>query len=130
MSLKDLVTQAEWNKVVKTTKISIKEKFNNNNDNDNDIDGVSLQKLQCYFRSSTLIGQMIRFLYAHEGKVSFEDFKSGISYHQKTDKQFSNNLNNGRGKKTQYGKLWIYENNMISINPSIKLHLENYKCTK
>lgn len=127
ISLKDLITKEEWDRVIKATKDKLKEtqdKVKNKSDpNDKLIDGVSPTALKHYFTSKNLlVGKMIRFLYQANKSVSFDEFKQGIKY-EKNDAQFESNLKNGMSIKSCYGKLWTYETGIIELNPNIRDYL-------
>lgn len=128
ISLKDMITNEEWNRIMRQTKDEVREKSDKVRRHDHDselIDGVSMASLKHYYKSKNLlIGKMIRYLYECEGRISFDEFKNGIGY-TKTDKQFQNNLDGGRGIHCKYGKLWTCEDGMIAMNQSIKDALSN-----
>lgn len=69
----------------------------------------------------TVVARMFRYLYEHtkDGtSISFNDLKDGIAY-EKGDDEFTSNIIGGMGTKTCYGKLWIYANKNIKINPEL-----------
>ena len=125
VSLKDLITEEEWVNVMKRTKKDLKEVVMPKGyieDTSEKIDGVSLSALRRYIKSNLLVGRMINFLYSQNNKISFDAFKQGILYCENNEK-FMNNIDGGRGKNCQYGKLWSFENNEIQINPQIKKYI-------
>ncbi len=82
-----------------------------------------LNKVKGWMSGSTWVGKMIKFLYDNPGSISFEDFRDAIGY-DGTDKQFQNNLNNGRNKKgTQYGYLWVVTKGSIELNENLRKYM-------
>jgi hypothetical protein len=125
ISLSDLVTKADWTRIMKETKDRMKgdERRHRHDPNAVLIDGVSVEALNHYFKSKNLlVGKMIRFLYAQDRAVTFEEFKQGIGY-EKSDKQFMSNLQSGRSLNSRYGKLWAVSSSNIYINESVKEYL-------
>ena len=126
ISLKDLVTKADWDRVVKKTKeaMMMEERSKKKLEKGGEIvDGVCIKDLQRYVKTKKmLLGRMIRFLDAQEGPVTIGEFKEAIGY-EKSMKQFINNVDNGRGVNTQYGKLWTCVDGMVEINANIKKFL-------
>jgi hypothetical protein len=92
---------------------------------ENIIDGVNIEKLIKWFDGNALVGKMIKYLYNNECHITFKEFKQGINY-EKTDKNFTNNIDNGRGIKTLHGKLWDYRKEQIILNPNIRKVIDNY----
>lgn len=94
-------------------------------DTDDIIDGVNLNKLRKWINGDTLVGRMIMYLYQQKSEVSFKEFKDGIDY-DGLEKSFINNIHGGRCKKSQYGKLWISENNYskIKMNQNIREYID------
>lgn len=128
ITLKDLISKSDWDKVMKETKNSLnidikKEKKATYEDN---IDGVNPIDLKRYYTSkTTIIGQMINYLYKQTDSISFDEFKKGIKY-DKEDKQFQSNVANGCGIKTRHGMIWIYNKGMIEMNPKIREIINNF----
>lgn len=122
ISLKDLISQADWTKIMKKATDSLKTtKYVKIGDEDED--GVSFSKLKCILeKKTTIVSKMITYLQKANKKLTFVEFKNGIKY-SGSDKQFQNNIDNGRGIKCIYGKLWINENNYIEMNPNIKKYI-------
>lgn len=127
ISLKDLVTQEEWLKVMKETKKELQAGGNGEKKKHSSgeiVDGVNVEALKHYFKSKNLIiGKMIRFLYEQNKKVSFDEFKSGIGY-TKSDKQFMSNIKNGLCANSCYGKLWICVSGTCELNEYIRNALD------
>jgi hypothetical protein len=95
----------------------------NRNPNEESIDGVYPSDLMRYFNSKNLlVGKMIRYLYKMDKQITFEEFKNGVGY-QGSDKQFMNNIDNGRNIHCQYGMLWSLTSNVVSINAKVKDHI-------
>ncbi len=119
INLKDLVTQKDWERMMTKVKRDIKR--NAANKDGPTVDGVNIDDLKRYFKSNNLlVGKMIRFLFQQNNPITFEEFKVGINY-TKSDKQFQNNLDTGRGINSVYGKLWIVDNKgYILLNKSIR----------
>jgi hypothetical protein len=96
------------------------------NENEETIDGVNLKKLRSWYRGkNTLVGKMIRFLYAQDKEITFEEFKEGVGY-TGSNEQFLSNVSNARGVATRNGKLWLFINNKIILNNKIKQILNTY----
>ena len=93
---------------------------------DGEIDGVKIQNLKRWMRDdcSLLISRMLKFLYKENKQITFEDFKQGIDY-RGSDKQFKNNVQNGRGVKVQYGFVWSCKREEIILNKNIRDYLNN-----
>jgi len=122
VSLKDLVTEDDWKRVMKEVKNGLKERGVRNTGGQV-IDGVNVEDLKRYFKSSKLlVGKMIRYLFEQNRKVTFQEFKRDIGY-DKSDKQFQTNLDNGRGIQCCYGMLWINENGVVQLNNNIRKYL-------
>jgi hypothetical protein len=125
IALKELVTKAEWDRILKATKENIKDTKKKADTNEELVDGVSPTALLHYFKSKNLlIGKMIRFLYKINRQVTFAEFKEGIEY-TKSDGQFINNINTGRGPQCLYGKLWTYNNNNIELTENMRNIINN-----
>lgn len=129
-SLKDMVTKDEWDKLLKKTNEELKtsscekKKVKILAEGEELIDGVSPTALKHYFKSKNLlVSKMIRYLYGMDKPITFQKFKDGIGY-TKSDKQFVNNIQNGRGNNSTYGKLWVAENNFIQINDNIRKFID------
>jgi len=124
ISLKDLISQEDWTRVMKQVKNSMKEKGPKSKGGQV-IDGVNVEDLKRWYKSKLLlVGKMIQYLYKNENKVTFKNFKKNLGY-SKSDKQFQTNLDNGRGIHCCYGMLWINENDEIILNPRIRTYLNN-----
>jgi DNA-binding MarR family transcriptional regulator len=91
-------------------------------DEETEIDGVNLKKLRNWIDGETLVGKMINYLYEY-GSMSSEELKEGLNY-EKSDQEFRNNIDGGRGLKCQYGKLWIARNNQIHLNKNIIKYID------
>ena len=90
----------------------------------NEIDGVNLVKLNKWMVSETLVGRMINYLYESDKMITLKELKDGIDF-KESDKKFEYNIVNGRGVKSQYGKLWCIRNDKIKLNENIKEYIEN-----
>ena len=86
------------------------------------IDGVNLKKLRIWIDGETLVGKMINYLYEY-GSMSSEELKEGVKY-EKSEQEFRNNIDGGRGLKCKYGKLWTARDNNISLNKSIRKYID------
>jgi hypothetical protein len=128
ISLKDMVSKDEWDRIVKQTKKDMKDsKTVRALSAETLIDGVSPTALKQYYKSKNLlIGKMIRYLYQINRPVTFQEFKNGIGY-EKSDKQFQNNIHNARSVTGQYGKIWIVSNDTYKINPALSEIISNIK---
>lgn len=103
LSLKDLITEEEWKRIMKN--INIEEQPVNQ----------KLIKIKKWFYSKTMvIGKMMRFLYATHEPVCLEDFKNGIQY-MKSDDEFKSCLRGGSCVSGNYGKMWTYTSNYQNI---------------
>lgn len=122
--LKDMVSKEEWQDVQKSIRGSLRKEHKHHDVSSDTIDGVSTVALKHYFFSTNLlVGQMVRFLYTQDGKVTFDEFKQGVNY-TKTDTQFQNNIDSGRSINSRYGKLWCMSAGNVWINERIKAHLD------
>lgn len=123
ISLKDMISEAEWKMIEKQTEKVMdtvtKEKTRTKVENEHFIDGVSLSDLKRWLNDKTLVGKMIRFLYKQQGMVTFAQFKEGVRYNN-SDDAFESNLKNGMSVKSSYGKLWRYTNGTIELNVNIR----------
>jgi len=120
LSLKDLITEDEWKRIVKSASNDTKSP-GKKEDDEGKIDGVDIAKLKAWMTSKTLIGKMVRFLYEANKQVSFDEFKTGIEY-IKSDDEFDSNIRNAYCINSKYGFIWITtkNNKFISMNPKIK----------
>jgi len=124
ISLKDLVTQADWERILTHVKKDMKRKQQRDTTNSQIVDGVNIADLKRYYKSKNLlIGKMIRYLHQQSGPITFAQFKEGINY-TKSDKQFQSNIKNGICSASCYGKLWSFENNTIILNPNIQAYVK------
>jgi len=128
IALKELVTKDEWDRILKATNDDIKDTHKRNKVDTNElIEGVSPTALAHYFKSKKLlIGKMIRYLYNANKPVSFEEFKHGVEY-TKSNGQFMNNINNGRGQQCLYGKLWNYTNGQLALTTNVRNIINNIR---
>lgn len=95
-------------------------------DSDNEItiiDGVDLKNLKKWIDGDTLVGKIINALYEYTEDFTIEELKNEIEY-KKSDEEFRSNIDNGRGIKCYYGKLWNYRNNQISLNKKIRKYID------
>jgi hypothetical protein len=86
------------------------------------IDGVNLKKLRNWIDGETLVGKMINYLYEY-GSMSSEELKEGVEY-EKSEQEFRNNIDGGRGLKCKYGKLWTARDNNVSLNKNIRKYID------
>ena len=108
---------------IKTKKIQKNKIFEDN------IDEVKLHKLIKWLtENSTLISRMIKYIY-QKNTVTFDEFKKGVQY-TRLDQRFQHNIDNARSLKSNYGKIWTCEKNIITINPNIKNFIKNKKLIK
>jgi len=117
ISLKDLVTQKDWERMMKRVKEDMKK--GRDKKDGKTVEGISITDLKRYYKSNYLVGKMLRYLYAQNTHVSLEDFKDGIAY-PGTLGRLTNNLHNGTSVNCQYGKLWVIQNNTVMLNPVIR----------
>jgi hypothetical protein len=92
-------------------------------DTENEIDGVDLNKLSKWMQDDSLVGKMIQSLYS-VNETTLEKFKNDVNYNG-TMNEFIHNVDNGRGVKCCYGKVWIYKNNTVTLNPRIREYLDS-----
>jgi hypothetical protein len=136
ISLKDLVTQFEWEKIMAKVEKRLAtrdsngeattEKMKVTSKTDKKIEGtnVSEAKLEGYFKSKKmLVGRMIKYLYKMDRKITRQEFKNGLNY-DKSDAQFESNLFGGRSIGAYFGKLYNIEGDEIELNPDIRKHLD------
>lgn len=128
ISLKDLVTKDDWERMVKKTKESMRTKITIKKRDDQGsevVDGVSISALKSYFKNNKLlVGKMIRYLYENNNKVTLQQFKEGIDY-KKSVKQLQDNLDCGRSVNSQYGKMWCVQEQRIWLNEKIRKILDS-----
>jgi hypothetical protein len=124
LCLKDLITEEEWKRIMKSASDDTKSPGKKEED-EGKIDGVDIAKLKKWMNSKTLIGKMVRFLYDANKQVSFDEFKTGIEY-TKSDDEFESNIRNAYCVNSQYG--FVFEttknNQHIVLNPKIKAHID------
>lgn len=89
---------------------------------ENKIDGVDLEKLQNWINGDTLVGKMINYLYKYDS-MSSEELKEKLKY-KKSNEEFRNNIDGGRGLKCKYGKLWSAKDNQILLNKNIRKYID------
>ena len=90
------------------------------------IDGVKLEKLNKWLSEETLVGRMIKYLYECEDSITFSEFKRGVKY-DKSEEEFINNIDNGRGVNCRHGKLWNYKNKRVTLNKKIRKYMDKIK---
>ena len=91
-----------------------------------EIDGVDLAKLNKWINDDSLVGKMVRYLYDQNEEITIEEFKYGVGYTE-TIKEFTHNVDSGRGVNCACGKLWTSSNNnqCIKLNVKIKNYMDN-----
>ena len=83
------------------------------------------QKIIKWIQSKTLVGRMIEYLH-NTNEISVSEFKNGLGY-TGSDESFESNLSNGRNPTSQYGKLWNYKSNIVSLTNELRKFLNEYK---
>ncbi len=118
MCLKDLITDAEWKRIMKEV---VKE---NIVEVEGEIDNVNIAKIKKWMSitNNSVISKMIKFLYTADRSVSINEFKTGLKY-TKSDDQFLNNIKNGGSNNSQNGQIWIVSKDTIQINENIKNYI-------
>jgi len=121
--LKDLITKYDWKKMKKQVSDDL-DTYQSNSEESDIIDGVNIKKLLKYIHpdNNTLVGRMIKIIYEYK-TVTFDEFKKIVKYNG-SDEQFKNNIDNACGIKCQYGKLWNFERNIISINNKLEKYFK------
>jgi hypothetical protein len=119
--LKDLIDNYDWKRMKKEVSDELESYGIIQTDV---IDGVKIKNLIKFIQpnNTTIIGKMIKVLYKY-GRLEFNQFKKLVDY-SGTDEQFRNNIDNARGIKCQYGKLWNFEKDIISINKRLQKYFE------
>lgn len=129
LSLKDLITEEEWKKILKISSMETipkikKEKKESVQESDTDgkIDGVDIAKLKKWLNgdSKLVIAKMVRFLYECDKSITIDELQKGIEYNGTNDK-FKHRIDHGRGVGCQYGKLWEVSGNSLQRNKNIKI---------
>ena len=93
-------------------------------DEDGKIDGVDLGKLRKWLVSKkSVAGNIFRTLYKIGESVSISDLREQSGY-TGTEKAFRSNIFNG-SKGGLYGQHWIFNNDMVSLNPLIVDYVNN-----
>ncbi|MEI8137766.1 MAG: hypothetical protein WCH21_10625, partial [Bacteroidota bacterium] len=82
------------------------------------VDGVDINKIKKWIKDKLIVGKIIMFLSNQTQPVSVEEVKDGIEYTSSIS-QFKNNICNGSGIRTKYGKVWCVVGGKISINKNI-----------
>jgi hypothetical protein len=126
---KDIIAEMMFEKnprPIDRAKLNLKMNTDSGYDSDieseNTIDGVDLNKLKAWINSEMLVGKMINYLYDNES-ITVDELKEGVEY-EKSDKEFRNNIDNGRGTKCCYGKLWNYKTDKINLNKNIREYID------
>jgi hypothetical protein len=120
LSLKDLITEEEWKKIMNSA--VAKEKDNQEKEDDEGkIDGVDIAKLKRWINrdSNLVVAKMVRFLYECNKSVTFDGFKEGIMY-SGTSEKFKSVVCNGSSLNSKYGHLWNYKSGQVQMNLNIK----------
>lgn len=114
---------AHFNRGIDRNKLDLKMKMKKfalkepENVNELSKDGVNLKKLRKWLNNNSLVGKMVRKLY-DIGEMSTDELRISVDY-TGTAKEFGHNIDNGRGVKCSYGKLWSSSNGRISLSPSV-----------
>lgn len=130
-SLKDMISQEEWKRVVDKAqkKISMLDTALHA-EVEEVVDGVAINKLIKYMSDDNmLVSKMIRCLYesTKDGAfITFDALKEGISY-EKSMKELTANIFSGRSIKSQYGKLWhVKGKTNIQVHTKIIKYIDKY----
>lgn len=121
LSLKDLITEEEWTRIMKNTieEDDVKKKPD---DNKEKIDGVDIAKLKRWINgdSNLIIAKMVRFLYKIDQPITIEEFKTGVDFEKSLEK-FESHIRNSSCVTSQYGMMFTKakDNKKISANPTI-----------
>jgi len=91
---------------------------------DGEIDGVKIQNLKRWMKDdcNLLISKIIKFIYLNGKQLTIEEVISGIDY-KSSEKQFRSNIRNGLSLKSQYGFIWIFKNQKLSLNKNIREYI-------
>ena len=91
---------------------------------DGEIDGVKIKNLQRWMNSECdlLISKILKFLYLNDRQLSIDEVILGIDY-RSSEKQFRSNIRNGLSLKSQYGFVWNFKNQKLSLNKNIRQYL-------
>ena len=138
ISLKDLVTKFEWEKIMEKIEKRLKDRDNNGGatekpkvtvktDKKIGETNVSEANLTGYFKETKnlIVSKIVRYLYNMNGAISFKDLKQGLNFGKKTDAQFQSNLDSGRGVGCKFGKLYEIHGDQIELNPKIREYLDD-----
>lgn len=87
-----------------------------------EIDGVRLVNLRRWVEADTVVGRMVRGLYMNPGRMSSTEFKEVIEYTGSMT-EFESNIRGGV-TGAGYGKLWIYRDGQVEMNPRIREYLD------
>ena len=121
ISLKDLITDSEWERVMKRAGKDMKKPPIVEKDG-LVVDGVEIAKLKAYLQKDDVKGRMLKYLLKQDQAISFDELRIGLNY-EKTEEQFMSNVRSGQTKKSRYGKLWVVENYTIRFNPNLKSYV-------
>ncbi len=88
-----------------------------------DIDGVNIRNLFGLINLKGIYSRIINTLYKSKVTISLKELKEGVR-HKGSDIQFENLLSKGYSIDSEYGKIWIYENESIWMNPNIRNHID------
>ena len=93
---------------------------------DGEIDGVKIQNLKRWMKNdcNLLISKIIKFIYLNNKQLTIEEVILGIDY-KSSEKQFRSNIRNGLSLKSQYGFIWNFKNQKLTLNTNIRNYLDN-----
>lgn len=90
-----------------------------------DIDGVNIRNLSGLINLKGMINsRIINLIYKSSVTLSLKELKEGVRY-KGSDFQFENLLSKGSSIDSDYGKIWIYENGSIWMNPNIRSYIDD-----
>lgn len=122
ISLRNYIDESEWKEFRKSAKDTVQSSMKTNVIETRSIaDMVARVKKYMDPKEQTVVSRIFRYLYekTKDGSfVTFQELKEGIKY-EKGDDELESNISSGRGIKSNYGKLWVFKNQMIQINKAL-----------
>ena len=122
ISLRNYIDESEWKEFMKSAKDTVQSSMKTNVIETRSIaDMVARVKKYMDPKEQTVVSRIFRYLYekTKDGTfVTFQELKEGIKY-EKGDDELESNISSGRGIKSNYGKLWVFKNQMIQINKAL-----------
>ena len=87
------------------------------------VDGVNWGRLENWLQKDVLVSRMIKVLYSESEPIHVSSLIKKVGYASDM-KKFQHNINDGRGKKSCYGRLWWCKKDYMGLSDSVRNYID------